>query len=175
MATYRQVNHLADIDAAYIGGLIDGEGTVSLLRKHQHDHRQLVVSVSNTERPLLDYLIETIGAGKVTRKRTYSDRHTPSFAYSVTNRQALELLRQVAPYLRTYKAQRTTLILSHYLRLTPRNGKYSPVLAAERQEFIGSVMAIGPDTRGIQPALFPKDVTGSPPPERSAGAVASST
>jgi hypothetical protein len=78
MATYRTVKELSPVDAAYIAGLIDGEGTVSLLRKHRQDSRQVVVSVSNTERPLLDYLIEAIGAGKVTGKRVYADRHTPS-------------------------------------------------------------------------------------------------
>jgi len=97
MATYRTVKELSPVDAAYIAGLIDGEGTVSLLRKHRQDSRQVVVSVSNTERPLLDYLIEAIGAGKVTGKRVYADRHTPSFTYAITNRQALDLLRQVVP------------------------------------------------------------------------------
>ena len=106
MANYRTVKDLSAVDAAYIAGVIDGEGTVSLLRKHRQDSRQVVVSVSNTERPLLDYLIEAIGAGKVTGKRVYADRHTPSFTYAITNRQALDLLRQVVPYLRTYKAQR---------------------------------------------------------------------
>jgi len=142
VANYRTVKDLSAVDAAYIAGVIDGEGTVSLLRKHRQDSRQVVVSISNTERPLLDYLIEAIGAGKVTGKRVYADRHTPSFTYAITNRQALDLLRQVVPYLRTYKAQRASLLLSDYLRLTPRNGKYSAAQAADRDAFIAAFFAI---------------------------------
>jgi len=145
MTDYREVNQLSAVDAAYIAGLIDGEGSVSLLRKHKQDNRQLVVSVSNTERPLLEYLLTAIGAGKITGKRTYSERHTPSFAYAVTNRHALEVLRQVAPYLRTYKAERTAMLLSDYVRLTPRNGKYTAAQAAERDAFIASFFAIDPN------------------------------
>jgi hypothetical protein len=33
MATYRKVKSLTVADAAYIAGLIDGEGTISLSRK----------------------------------------------------------------------------------------------------------------------------------------------
>ncbi|UHD16982.1 LAGLIDADG family homing endonuclease [Thiocapsa bogorovii] len=99
MANYGKVNTLSGIDSAYIAGLIDGEGTVSLLRKHKQDNRQVVVSISNTDRPLINYLLEAIGAGKATSKRTYSERHTPSFMYAITNRHALDLLRQVAPHL----------------------------------------------------------------------------
>lgn len=38
--------------AAYIAGLIDGEGTLTLSRRHRNENRHLVVSVSNTDRPL---------------------------------------------------------------------------------------------------------------------------
>jgi hypothetical protein len=144
VASYRKVNPLSDIDAAYIAGLIDGEGTVSLLRKHKKDNRQVVVSISNTDRPLINYLLEAIGAGKATGKRTYSDGHTPSFTYAITNRHALDLLRQVAPHLRTYKARRTELLLADYIRLTPRNGRYSPSGALERNAFIEAFFAIEP-------------------------------
>ena len=46
----RNVIELATIDAAYIAGLIDGEGTITLTRLHRNQNRQLVVSISNTER-----------------------------------------------------------------------------------------------------------------------------
>ena len=57
-------------DAAYIAGLIDGEGTVILTRRHRSENRQLVVSISNTDRPLLEYVLDTVAAGKITGNRT---------------------------------------------------------------------------------------------------------
>ena len=144
MASYKQTKKLAQTDAAYIAGIIDGEGTLSLSRKHKSDNRQLVISISNTERQLLEYVLGVVGTGKLTNKKTYKDKHTPSFTYSVTNRQALDLLKQITPYLKTYKVNRAKLVLSHYIRLTPRNGKYNDITLREREDFINSFFSIKP-------------------------------
>lgn len=64
MPSYKATRQLAAADAAYIAGLVDGEGTITLSRRHARDRRQLVVSIANTERPLLDFVLERIGTGK---------------------------------------------------------------------------------------------------------------
>jgi hypothetical protein len=136
IAGFRKSSVLSAVDAAYIAGLIDGEGTIALTRRHRTDGRQLVVSISNTERPLLDWVLSTVGAGKITGKKTYKDHHAPGLTYSVSNRQALTLLEQVAPHLRTYKAARAQLVLQDYLRLTPRNGRYTARIKSEREAMV---------------------------------------
>lgn len=143
-ARYRRTKRLRRADAAYVAGLVDGEGSVMLSRRHLGDERQLVVSISNTEAALLEYVLAVVGAGKITRKRTYSERHAPGLTYAIGNRQALALLAQLEPYLRSYKAQRTRLVLEHYVRLTPRNGKYTDALRRQRGEFTRRVLAIRP-------------------------------
>jgi len=135
MGCYRSVLSLDPRDAAYIAGLIDGEGTITLSREHRNENRRLVVSIASTKRCLLEFVAVRTGCGKITNKRTTSERHTLSFAFRVTNRQALELLRQVRPYLRSYKATRAALALKHYLVLTPRNGQYTARQKRARQEF----------------------------------------
>ena len=56
-------------------------------------------------------------AGHITSKRTYSERHTPSFAYKITNRQALDVLSQIVGHLRTYRSgTRTTGTWAGYAR-----------------------------------------------------------
>ena len=139
---YNEVKLLDQVDAAYIAGLIDGERTVTLSRRHRSENRQLVVSISNTDRPLLEYVLGTVGAGKITGKRTYQSHHTPSYTYTISNRQALALLKQMLRYLKTYKAKRSDLILRDYVRLTPRNGHYSPEIKRARTEFENKVMDI---------------------------------
>lgn len=136
------VKALTPPEAAYIAGLIDGEGTITLTRKHRHENRQLAVTISNTDKQLLDFVLSTIGAGKITGKRTTRSNHTPSFTYALYNRQALNLLAQIQTYLRTYKAERTILILRDYLTLTPRNGKYSTQQQEDRTRFENAVLAI---------------------------------
>lgn len=142
MVTYRKVAVLSQIEAAYIAGLIDGEGTVTLTRKHRNENRQLAVTISNTEMRLLEYVVTVVGAGKITRKRTSKKHHTPSLTYAVYNRQALSLLTQIHPYLKTYKVERSAVILRDYVALTPRNGKYTDTQLKRRIEFEENVLHI---------------------------------
>lgn len=128
--------------AAYIAGLIDGEGTITLSRRHANERRQLVVSIVSTGPEILEWVLHQIDAGKVTRKRTTSPRHAQSFTYSISNRQALELLRQVVPYLRSYKRIRAGMAVSHYVSLTPRNGKYNVAQDAARNQFEIDFLAV---------------------------------
>ena len=96
--------------AAYIAGLLDGEGTVTLTRLHRNENRRLVVSISDNELPLLQFVKKAFGAGKITRKRHYKDLHQPSYTFHITSRQALHLLEVVTPYLKSYKRRRAELI-----------------------------------------------------------------
>ena len=136
------INTLSRVDAAYIAGLVDGEGTITLVRKHKNENRQLALSISNTEYALLEFTQQAVGRGKITRKRTSKSHHTASYTYAIYNRQSLELIRQLLPYLRFYKAKRAELILQQYLPLTPRNGKYSSQLKQRRLAFEQKILAI---------------------------------
>lgn len=140
----RSVKALSQAEAAYLAGIVDGEGTITLAHIHKGANRQLSVSITNTERQLLDWVKHVIGAGRITKKRAYNARHRPSYTYAIANTQALELLRQIAPYLQTHKRLRAELVLERYKALTPRNGRYSPELLAERERFVQAVLAITP-------------------------------
>ena len=142
MASYREVNSLSPVDAAYIAGLVDGEGTITLSRKHAGEGRQLVLSISNTERPLLEFALGRIGAGKITTKKRTSARHAQAYTYAVWNRQALTLLLQIEPLLRSYKRRRAAPVLADYVRLTPRNGKYTQAAQLARQQFEAALLSL---------------------------------
>ncbi len=135
LGRYKQVKSLNRAEAAYIAGIIDGEGTVTLTVKQKGGTRHLVVCVSNNELRMLDYLVTTIGAGKITRKRHSEVHHAPSYTYTLTNRQAFALLGQVTNYLHTYKRERAKLVLAEYLNVTPRNGRYNIETRELRQKF----------------------------------------
>jgi hypothetical protein len=117
-------------EAAYVAGIIDGEGTITLTRMHRSENRRPVVSISSTELALLVYVKAVVGAGRITNKARARICHFPSYAYTLLSRQALLLLGQIEGYLRTYKAERARLLLQDHLRVTPRNGRYTP---AQRQ------------------------------------------
>jgi hypothetical protein len=54
MARYREVNTLSAADAEYVAGLADGEGTIALSRKHAGQRSATGISISNTERAILE-------------------------------------------------------------------------------------------------------------------------
>jgi len=111
MNSYKKIQSLSKTDAAYIAGLIDGEGMVTLTRKHKNENRQLCVSISSTEIELLEFVLSATGVGKITNKQASKSHHAHSYAYAVYNRQALSLLEQTLPYLKSYKHDRADLIL----------------------------------------------------------------
>ena len=144
MPPYKKVNEMSETDAAYIAGLIDADGSILLPRRYRNKKRQLVLSISNTDFELLNHIKTLIGVGIITRKRTYKEGHRPSGDYKVENRQALAVLRQTVEHLSTYQAQRAELALRDYVKLTPRNGKYTPNIEKERNEFVAKFLAIKP-------------------------------
>ncbi len=150
MARYKKTKRLSTPDAAYIAGLIDGEGTIGLVRKHRNDYRQLGISISSTEPDLLRFVQSVCGTGVISTKRTAQEHHSQSYTFAVYNRQALFLLQQVQPFLRSYKRRRAELILSKYLELTPRNGKYSRRMLERKRAFEDSVMSIKPHSPEIK-------------------------
>lgn len=142
MAGYRKFRGLSEPDAAYIAGLVDGEGTVTLTRKHKNENRQLCVSISSTERDLLEFVLSATGVGKITNKATSKSHHSHSYTYAVYNRQALALLDRITPHLKSYKCTRAELILRDYLAVTPRNGKYTEEILARKGVFEETVLSI---------------------------------
>src|SRR4051812_34266153 len=109
------VNRLSPCDAAYVAGIVDGEGTITLTRKHRRENRRPVLSISSTEIALLRFVHAAIGAGRISGKVRSRPNHSPSFAYVITGRQALAVLSQIVRYLRTYKIERARLLLEEYI------------------------------------------------------------
>jgi len=136
MDNRKKLRELNDVQIGYLAGLIDGEGTITLTFKDSRAYRQLVVTISNNELPLLERIIKITGVGTIIKKKPKNKKHFLSYTYRITNRQALELLKKIHPYLMTYKRIRSQMLLKSYLKLTPRNGRYSKSIFKKRGAFI---------------------------------------
>lgn len=150
MAEYRKTMTLANEDAAYLAGLIDGEGTITLTRRQKEAERSIVITIANTERILVEHPLILTGVGRISSKRIFKEGHSPSWVYQVSGRQALEVIRQIAPFLKSYKRNRAELALQEYIRLTPRNGRYSTELLEERNRFVDTFFAINSNEKSSQ-------------------------
>lgn len=116
--------------AAYLAGIIDGEGSITLTRNHQNEHRRPCISIASTDKELLNYIKSIIG-GTISRKKNYNpEKHKNSYMLSVKNKNAVFfILKHIEPYLRIrQKKLRARFILKNYDAVTPRNGKYTSVM-----------------------------------------------
>lgn len=117
---------MESFEAAYIAGIIDGEGTITLTRMHASEHRRPCITIASTDKELLVY-IHTLTGGTIINKKNYKPGiHKNSFSLNIKQKeQVMFVLKQVSPYLRVDKKRNRALwILDNYDRVTPRNGKY---------------------------------------------------
>ncbi|WP_144553964.1 LAGLIDADG family homing endonuclease [Bacillus sp. X1(2014)] len=131
-------------EAAYIAGIIDGEGTITLTRMHEKEHRRPCITIASTDKELLVYL-QKLTEGTINNKKNYNpERHKDSYTLSIKKKETvLALLNHVTPYLRVDKKRNRALwILKNYELVTPRNGKYTKVLLEKKIAFENSFFEI---------------------------------
>ncbi len=117
------VPDVSTLTLAYIAGLVDGEGTISIRRMARRklvrgrlvEEYGPVLSVAQKDRMILDWLRETFLCGGITRVSTAhgmlsADGSTASY-WHVQYRQAVEIVRAIQPYLRI-KRRQADLVLS---------------------------------------------------------------
>ena len=97
------LNSLSKIDAAYIAGIVDGEGCIGIYRTGGHKRKDaarlsLRLTVGSTYKPLLNWLRSTTGIGGVCVHSSGGERNKPSWEWQARGRQAVELLFQLVPY-----------------------------------------------------------------------------
>jgi len=75
--------------SAYVAGIIDGEGSITLTKLH-----------SSTDRELLLY-VQTLTGGLITNKKNYSpDRHKNSYTLSIKQKKDVFFtLENITPFL----------------------------------------------------------------------------
>lgn len=112
---------------AYTAGFLDADGSVTLekTRKGLDWLRAPLVSFYNCDKEILEYIQARWGGG-IHSNKVASPQHNVSYHLTVGGHAAIDLLRDVLPFMRhTKKKLRAELIVEHYVSCTPRNGKYT--------------------------------------------------
>ncbi|WP_223701379.1 LAGLIDADG family homing endonuclease [Sutcliffiella deserti] len=115
------------MEAAYIAGIIDGEGSITLSRMHISEFRRPCITISSTDYELLEY-IRSLAGGTIINKKNYNpEKHKDSFTLNVKIKsEVFLLLEHIYPFLRVnVKRERAKFILENYNKVTKRNGKYN--------------------------------------------------
>ncbi len=111
------------LDLAYAAGLMDGEGSVCLTRRHKNCHRSPAVTIPSCTPAILSWLWTRFG-GCISGKRVYKEGHSSSGTWSLGSDDSLTFLNLVFPYMREpEKLRRTRMLLDEYKSVTPRNGR----------------------------------------------------
>ncbi|MGC4377682.1 LAGLIDADG family homing endonuclease [Fictibacillus sp. Mic-4] len=124
-------------EASYIAGIIDGEGSITLTRMHEKEHRRPCISISSTDKDLLIY-IQSLTGGVINNKKNYKpEKHKNSYTlYIKKKEEVFTILRLILPYLRVnQKRDRARWILENYDSVTPRNGKYNKESLRKKLKF----------------------------------------
>ncbi len=127
---------LQAIDAAYIAGFIDGEGSFILYRRR--DVVAFRISAANTVLSVLQWIADVTGVGAVIEQQSRNANHRNSAWWTCNAEAAESVTRQILPYLRIKRAH-AELALSVQERLR------DPKLKADRtwqQEAITQMQAL---------------------------------
>lgn len=111
------INDLALADAAYIAGLIDADGTITVTMSAIVPLPKPLILIVNSNYPLILWLKEVIGAGcsyltktRPTRPDQDESNWNKVHRYQVTGWKALSLLESVRPFLRVKSSQADLLM-----------------------------------------------------------------
>ena len=130
--------HMEKWEAAYLAGIIDGEGSITLTRLHQSENRRPCISISSTDKELLIYIQDLVGGGNINNKKNYKpDKHKDSYTlYFKKKNDVYLILKEIYPFLKIpQKKKRAYFILNKYDSVTLRNGKYSKALLKNKLLF----------------------------------------
>ena len=95
---------LTEAERGYVAGLIDGEGSISLLRASQRgrgyaDYHHLQVRVHNTHLGLLEWLKSKLGGAVCRMHAAPTERHKQGYFWVNSTRPGVILLKLLLPYL----------------------------------------------------------------------------
>lgn len=131
---------LREVEKAYLAGIVDGEGTVTLIKHHQNETPMPTVSVANNNLQLLEWIKSKVGGIIVSKKKRLT-HHNDSFAWSVRQDRAIRFLNEIKQYL-IVKKQQADLITTMYKAVTHRAGKYTPEMRVMKEDLVNKIRVL---------------------------------
>jgi hypothetical protein len=107
----------SDTEAAYIAGIMDGEGSIFLFQARTRNNRIAIrMSVSNTDLDLLEWIREKTGIGSIVTKPSKNPKHKNANWWQANAEAAEHVLTQILPYL-VIKREQAEIALETQRRL----------------------------------------------------------
>lgn len=143
-----QEEHLIEsvIDRAYIAGLIDGEGCITILRtKSSHCDSYSyppIVQVRMCDVEAIDYFAGLVGVNRSNAELYNSQKNAnqrPSYTVKATAQKAMDLIADIYPYLHV-KRKQAIIAYNHQLLRNETNCQPRPRKQIEKEEFCKEII-----------------------------------
>ena len=139
------MNHFTPVQAAYLAGIVDGEGCIFVSRYDRKDGRQteygLIVSIAQSNLAFIDYLHDLIGAGFTREvKNKTAAHHMDRYDLRITGKQAGEFLQAILPHLIIKKDQARLAI--DLVNAMHQGSSATPQLLAQRESIFRLIKAM---------------------------------
>ena len=112
-----------DIEAAYIAGIVDGEGCIGIYEKCNAGNF-IQLTIANTDKGLIDYLQTMLHSNAVKSPKDKRPRNKQSYSVTVDRERAHAVIKRIFPYLRVKNPQ-ASLALRFKAWQNDRCGGYS--------------------------------------------------
>ncbi len=128
---------MEEVEKAYLAGIVDGEGTVTLTRHRKEETPGPRVAVANNNLRLLEWIKSRVG-GVIVSKKKRKPHHSDSYAWYAQQDRALRFLDEIKKYL-IIKKPHADLILQKYKSVTHRAGKYTPEMLSKKMRLVAQI------------------------------------
>lgn len=128
---------MEEVERAYVAGIVDGEGTVTLMKHHKDETHIPFVGIANNNLVLLRWIKSLVG-GNICSKKKRLPHHSDSYVLNIRQDRALRFLNEIKQYL-IVKRQQAELITDKYKSVTHRAGKYTPGMLAKKERLVAEI------------------------------------
>jgi hypothetical protein len=131
---------MVSTDAAYLAGLLDGEGCIhAAMIGRNKEQVQLLVEVWNTHKGTIDHLHEAFGGHRGVQDR--SESWKPVHFWRISIGGVRKFLPEIAPYMRIKRDQAEVALELANLPATPKGQRLSDDVVSERRRLVGLIQA----------------------------------
>lgn len=129
--------------AAWAAGIVDGDGSVSMVPSGSLFRKPIVV-VDSTDYEILEELQNNFG-GHIVLKKSAKPHHRQAWSWRIYGAYKVsDFLSTVLPYMRCdSKRTRACMLINEYPKLTPRNGYYTDDAREAKFAFEEAFFSIG--------------------------------
>jgi len=130
----------------YISGFFDADGYITMVSPNKGKNKTLYVGFTNVELNILeeirDFILTELNVkGTISKKTSKIESHSDSYDLKYLYNNALKVIEYIDTH-HPKKKHRKKVMTEQYIKLTPRNGKYTDEMKQKREKMIDTFFSL---------------------------------